>query len=196
VRSVTAAAHSSSDYDLDEATAVLFSTAGAGQTEWRLPISEISNSSVYQIVDYGSKYHLVVIDSDTPDVGAPPVRKILTVWAANAVGDLLYELKRQTPGEVFDQYGTQHVGVYRVIGGALSIKTAEPLEAVAVQYLAQPNLTEAGWNSWVTDVAPWYIVHMASAAILGPVCGKSDEARQQQAMAQMHLAALYEHVRG
>lgn len=196
VRSATAAAHTSGDYDLDEAIAVLPSTAGAGQTEWRLPLSEISNSSVYQIVDYGSRYHLVVIDTETPDVGAPPVRKILTVWAANAVGDLLYELKRQTPGEVFDQYGTQHVGVYRVIGGALSIKTAEPVASVAVQYLAMPVLTEAGWNSWITDVAPWYVVHMAAAAILGPVCGRSDEARQQQAMAQMHLAAIYEHVRG
>ena len=195
VRSVTAGAHALNDFDLDEAIAVLWAT-GDSAYEWKLPLSEISNSSIYQIVDYGSKYHLVVIDTNTPDVGAPPVRRILTVWAVDTNGDILYELVRQTPGEIFDKFGNKKQGVYRLIGGALSIRTEEPVAGVAVQYLAAPVLTEAGWNSWITDVAPWYIVHMAAAAVLGPVCGKVDEANQQRMFAQQHLASILEHIRG
>jgi len=195
LRSATLAAHSLNDLDLDESLVVMSCTGSDGLYNVRL--SDVSNNNIYHLITAGetTDYGIVVVAEPEPDTTAPVIRKILNIWACDGLGKFLYELPRVPPAEVFGRGGFLQYG-YRQAGANLSIRVGDELEFIAISYLGMPSTAEATYSSWIAEAAPYYLVHMAAAALLGPVIGKVEEANAQRSIAQGHLPAIYEHIRG
>lgn len=197
VRSVTMQAHSINEFDLDEYTTIL-TNPDPTKTLVTISLDQVSNSNIYHLATSPTGiYHLVIADgaAGEPANVAPPVRKILAVCTLDDNLTPVAELRRLPPSTNFDMYGLAEVDMYRVVGSSITFRTVEPVKQVAVQYLSHPKVTANTVESWIFTAAPYYIIHMAAGAILGPICGKLDEANAQRQMASTHLGSILDHIR-
>lgn len=70
-----------------------------------------------------------------------------------------------TPSEVLDQYGTERVDICYGAGELLQIKSSTLFQYVLFGCYLNPDVTEAGFNSWIALDHPYAIVYEAAVTM-------------------------------
>lgn len=94
-----------------------------------------------------------------------------------------------TPEAILDSYGINKQDVCYVAGRYLNIKSSTSLQYIMVGYYKNPNITEAGYDSWIALDHPYAIVFEAASTLFKMV-GDSDQFSAFSLLAAQQLAEL------
>lgn len=83
-------------------------------------------------------------------------------------------LRLIVPEEVIDSYGQNHTDVCYVTGANIQIKSSTELQYVFLGVYLNPDITAAGFNSWLAVDHPYAIIYNAAAQIFKGI-GKTEE---------------------
>lgn len=140
-----------------------------------------------------SVYNLVELDQS--DLVGLTIREIDDVFTVAADGSLITQLEKQQLTTMFSSRIDAGTDSYRVAARMLAVTSSVEAAGLVVSAFTYPNVTAEGFHSWICEDVPYYIVHMAAAHILGPMMGKTDEAKMQQSLAQGHLPQILAQIR-
>ena len=93
------------------------------------------------------------------------------------------------PENIFDAYGAEKTDVCYGAGAYIQIKSSTKQQLYVVGCYVNPNITDAGYNSWVALDHPYFIVFDAAATVFKAI-GKDDEASTYRALVAEQLAML------
>ena len=124
-------------------------------------------------------------------------RDILPFWRAlkylrkydsvtNTPGKLITLLP---PENVLDDYATQKSDICYVAGSYIQINCSVEQQYFLLGCYQNPNITEAGYNSWVALDHPYCIVFDAAATVFKAI-GKDEEAAAYRTLVAEQLAML------
>jgi len=94
-----------------------------------------------------------------------------------------------TPGELLDSYGNDRTNVAYMAGTELSIKGFVTFDRLLLGCYLNPDITEAGYNSWVALDHPYVIVFEA-ARLLFKQIGFDEQAAAFEKLAAEQFAEL------
>lgn len=100
--------------------------------------------------------------------------------AAGALGDFLSVI---TPALALDRYGSQRADVCYTAGALIQIKSSTSLQYILFGCYLNPNITEAGYSSWIALDHPYAIVYEA-ATTLFKTTGQDEQASVYQRLAK------------
>jgi len=78
------------------------------------------------------------------------------------------------PESVLDEYGVDRTNVCYAAGSSIEIKSSTQFQYAVMGYYANPNISVAGYNSWIALDHPYAIVLMAAEKVFKMI-GKSEE---------------------
>ena len=107
----------------------------------------------------------------------------------NGVGVEGLRLDVIVPENVFDAYGAEKTNVCYGAGSYIQIKSSTQQQTYVIGCYVNPNITDAGYNSWVALDHPYFIVFDAAATVFKAI-GKDDEATTYRALVAEQLAML------
>lgn len=76
-----------------------------------------------------------------------------------------------------DIYGYDNTDVFYLAGLAIQIKNKTPQQYYLFGYYSLPDITDDGWNSWVSIIDPFVIIYRATASVFALI-GQSDQANR------------------
>lgn len=91
-----------------------------------------------------------------------------------------------TPGHVVDDYALNRTNVCYVAGAVLQVRSSEAFQYALLGYYANPDITLAGYSSWVALDHPFAIIYQAAANIFKSI-GKDQEWQAWTMQAQEQL---------
>lgn len=91
-----------------------------------------------------------------------------------------------TPAQVLDEYGLSKSDIYYVAGAAIQIKSSNNFQYAFMGMYLNPDITEAGYSSWVALDHPFYIVYEAAVSIFKTI-GYDEQASLYSKMAAEQL---------
>lgn len=91
-----------------------------------------------------------------------------------------------TPAQVLDEYGLSKSDIYYVAGSAIQIKSSDTFQYALIGMYLNPDITEAGYSSWVAMDHPFYIVYEAAVSIFKTI-GYDEQASLYSKMAAEQL---------
>lgn len=94
-----------------------------------------------------------------------------------------------TTGEVLDSYGNDRTGIAYIAGTIVNIKSFTAFQFAILGCYVNPNVTEAGYSSWIADNHP-FLIQFEAARVLFKSIGFDEQSTQFQALAQEQLAEL------
>ncbi len=109
------------------------------------------------------------------------------LWYENGMGSFL---KMLTPEQVLDRYSFQLADVCYLAGSLLQIKSSTKLGYVVLGFYQYPDVTPAGFNSWIADECEEGIYFLAAAIVFGTVLSNQSAAGANQAQASQALKQL------
>lgn len=106
--------------------------------------------------------------------------KYLRKWdyANDTPGRMLTLVK---PGEIFDKFSVQKQDIFYVAGAYVQINSSTQEQYYLLGYYAHPDITDAGYNSWIAKDHPYAIIYDAAATIFKAI-GKDDESANYRNM--------------
>jgi hypothetical protein len=84
------------------------------------------------------------------------------------------EFKIVTPGNVFDDYQIAKQDICYVAGSVIHINSSTIDQAFLWGVYANPDVTVAGYSSWIANQIPYAIINMAAAIVFKGI-GKDEE---------------------
>ena len=81
-----------------------------------------------------------------------------------------------TPEELLDSYGLERTNVAYLAGTNINIKSSTKDSDMILGYYALPDITDAGFSSWVADQYPYAIIYEASRIVFTSI-SMPEEAR-------------------
>jgi hypothetical protein len=125
----------------------------------------------------------VVVAFDSADyIQALDYKAVLPLWRAVKYFRK-YDYANDTPGKVltlvepanvFDKYTLQKQDIYYVAGAYVQINSSTQEQYYIIGYYSNPDITQAGYTSWVATDHPFCIIYDAAATIFKSI-GKDDE---------------------
>jgi hypothetical protein len=94
-----------------------------------------------------------------------------------------------TPALSLNRYGSQREDVYYAAGEVLQIKSSTLLQYILFGCYLNPDITEAGYNSWVALDHPYYLVYEAATTVFKTI-GQDEAASVYTKLAADQLAML------
>lgn len=91
--------------------------------------------------------------------------------------------------QALDAYGTERQDSAYLAGDNLQINSSTTLRYARVGWYENPDVTQAGYSSWIADSHPFLIVYAAAARIFRSI-GRQEEAAAYRALAQEETVAL------
>lgn len=79
-----------------------------------------------------------------------------------------------TPAQVLDEYGLSREDIFYVAGDEVDIRSSTPEQYYLLGCYLNPDITDAGYNSWIAVDHPYAIVYSAAAIVFKGI-GKDDE---------------------
>lgn len=76
------------------------------------------------------------------------------------------ELELITPDDILDEFGYEKTNCYYQAGSTLAIKSNTSLKYVLAGWYQFPDITPAGYSSWIADKFPYAIIYEAAYAVL------------------------------
>ena len=144
------------------------------------------SSEYIQALEYGAVIprwralsYLYRMDPATGDNIAPPIEII-------------------QPQAALDSYDQTRLNVVYLSGAYLKIRTAEPQQYFVLGAYVSPDVTNAGYSSWVANTVPHAIIQEACRVIFKNI-GKDDEAAQLRELtmeSQMEVRRMGVQLRG
>ena len=124
-------------------------------------------------------------------------RALLPTWRAlkylrkydNVNGMPGLELEIVVPENVFNDYSVQRSDICYGAGAFIQINSSTEERYYLLGCYVNPNITPAGYNSWVALDHPFFIIFDASATIFKAI-GKDDEAATYRQLMSEQLAML------
>lgn len=107
--------------------------------------------------------------------------------SAGSDGGAFFELI--VPEHVNDSYGVQQTNVCYMAGAYVQIKSSTPLQYAIVGFYENPDVSEAGYSSWVALDHPYAIVFEAASAVFKAI-GDTEQSAAYNALALQHLAEV------
>ena len=97
----------------------------------------------------------------------------------------------KSPTNVIDDYQANEPNVCYVAGAVLQVRSAVPFQYALLGYYENPNITLAGYSSWIATDHPFAIVYTAAAQIFKSI-GKDQEwaAWTQQSNEQLQIIRI------
>ena len=80
-----------------------------------------------------------------------------------------------TPEQLLDSYGVEKTDVTYEAGLFLNIKTREEVQYFLLGCYLNPDITDAGYTSWIADMHPYAIVYEAAAKVFRQIGFKEQE---------------------
>lgn len=105
---------------------------------------------------------------------------------AGASGDFF---KLLTPAEVLDVYGIELTDICYAAGELIQIKSSTSLEYALLGCYLTPDITEAGFNSWIALDHPYAIVYEAAVTLFKAI-GYDEQAAVYTKLAMEQLAII------
>lgn len=93
------------------------------------------------------------------------------------------------PENVLDDYATQKTDICYVAGAYIQINSSTEEQYYLLGCYLNPNITEAGYNSWVALDHPYCIIFDAAATVFKAI-GKDEEAAAYRTLVAEQLAML------
>jgi hypothetical protein len=106
--------------------------------------------------------------------------------AAGANGDFL---TLQVPDSILDRYGYQKEDIFYAAGELIQIKSSTSLKYILLGCYLNPDITEAGYTSWIALDHPYAIVYEAAVTVFKAI-GYDEQATVFQKLAAEQLALL------
>lgn len=106
-----------------------------------------------------------------------------------AVGKFLTYLE---PEQVIDGYGADRADIFYVAGDSLQIKSSTSLQYALLACYVNPDITEAGYNSWIADDHKFAIVYEAVAIIFKTI-GYDEQVPVYREMVKEQMQMLKQH---
>ena len=150
--------------------------------------SDYYYKDIYEVgVDFGTS--LAIQDLD--------YRNILPKWRAlkylrkydyvnSAPGK---ELDIILPEQIFDRYSTQKADICYVAGAYIHINSSDAQQYYLLGCYLNPDITDAGYNSWVALDHPYIIILDAAATVFKSI-GKDEEAAAYRNLVAEQIAML------
>jgi len=101
-------------------------------------------------------------------------------------------LEYLTPEKVVDNYGANRTDVFYVAGSLIQIRVQDPYQYFLVGYYANPDITTAGYASWIANDHKFAIVYEA-AAIIFKATGLDEQVAMMRDMVNDQYALLTQH---
>ena len=79
------------------------------------------------------------------------------------------------PENLFDDYGVEKTNVAYEAGLFLNIKCSEEIQTFLMGCYVNPDITDAGFTSWIADKHPYAIVYEAAAKVFRQIGLKEQE---------------------
>lgn len=99
------------------------------------------------------------------------------------------ELSIIVPENIFDEYGLTKTNICYAAGAFIQINSSTKQQAYLLGCYLNPDLTDAGYSSWVALDHPWFIIYEAAGQIFKSI-GKDDEATTFRTLGAEQLAML------
>lgn len=124
-------------------------------------------------------------------------REVLPKWRAVKYFRK-YDLANATPGKhlthivpenVMDRYLVEKDDIYYVAGAEVTIKSSTKEQYYLFGAYLHPDITESGYNSWIAEDHPFYIVYEAAATVFKAI-GKDEEAAAFRGMVAEQLQLI------
>jgi hypothetical protein len=96
------------------------------------------------------------------------------------------------PEKVIDAYGANRVNVFYVAGAEVQIRTLAQLKYFFVGYYKNPDVTSAGFSSWIANDHPFAITYEA-AAIIFKTIGYDEQVPIYRGMVAEEMQRLVQH---
>lgn len=109
--------------------------------------------------------------------------------AGSAVGTFLTYLE---PEEVIDGYGLEKSDIFYVAGSNIQIKSSTQLQYILLGAYLNPDITEAGYKSWIADDHPFAILYEAAAIVFKTV-GHDEQNVAYREMVKEQIQQLKQH---
>jgi len=110
--------------------------------------------------------------------------KYLRKYSDGAAGK---EFSILTPEELIDSYGVDRVDVAYVAGASIEIKSSTQDAYMLIGMYLNPDITEAGYSSWIASAHPYAIVYEAVRVIFKSI-GFDEQATQLERLVLEQVA--------
>lgn len=95
-------------------------------------------------------------------------------------------LETITPEQVLDSYSINRENVCYVAGLELNIRCSEAQQYFLLGYYVHPDVTVAGYSSWIADEAPLTIIMEAAATVFKTIGYDEQAAAYKQSVAEQY----------
>lgn len=85
---------------------------------------------------------------------------------------------------IFDSYNVEHTDYAYLAGATINLRTQVLTTGVKVGYYQYPDVTDAGFNSWIADLYPAAITDDAAATVFKMIGKDDEETRYRQLAAE------------
>jgi hypothetical protein len=119
----------------------------------------------------------------------PRFRSVKYFRKADSAGTPGDFLTLRTPAEILDRYGYERADIFYVAGELIQIKSSTRLKYFFFGCYLNPDITEAGFNSWIALDHPYAIVFEAAVTVFKTI-GYDEQATVYQKLAAEQLAML------
>ncbi len=107
-------------------------------------------------------------------------------YADGVPGD---HIRSISPFATKDGYGLERTNVYYLAGDTVQLRTSQETNQFLIGAYVIPDVTEAGYDSWIAREYPFAIIHSAAAFVLRRI-GFAEEAAYQMREAQAQMQSL------
>ena len=146
--------------------------------------SDIAYSGVISLTDSAGNFRYQI---SQVTVGMyPQCRKILKigeVLSSIPVSYLSFEgywgeidFTEQDVDDLFDGYRIEKSNYYTRVGNLINLVALREVTQIGISYYALPNISNAGYSSWIADKFP-YVIYEVAAADIFDMIGKTDESK-------------------
>lgn len=134
-----------------------------------------SSADYLQTLDYKSLFPLY-----------RSLKYIRKAEADGTPGDFLSVI---TPTSVLDRYGTAREDICYTAGAVIQIKSSTALQYILFGFYSNPDITEAGYNSWIATDHPFALIYEAASVIFKTI-GQDEKATLYNKLAGELLQAI------
>jgi len=93
------------------------------------------------------------------------------------------------PAKVVDEYGLSRENIFYIAGEEVDIRSSTPFQYCLLGCYLNPDITDAGYNSWIALDHPYAIVYEAAATVFKGI-GKDDESAQMREIVKEQVEML------
>jgi hypothetical protein len=122
----------------------------------------------------------------------PLWRKPRYIRESDSVGTPGKILTYIEPEKVVDSFGANRYDIFYQAGSVINIRTADQGQYFFLGYYKNPDVTSAGFNSWIADDFPFAIIYEATAIIFKTI-GYDEQVPIYRQMVAEQLQLLKQH---